>query len=206
MRKLRSALTYANVLSTLAVFLVLGSGAYAATQLPKNSVGAKQLKKEAVTPAKLSAAAKTSMTGPQGPQGAAGAKGDRGEKGEKGERGEPGTANVIYSNWSSATSGSAEVYDGTWGQTATISAPSLTAEMINKGSISIYITFGLETLQLPYRSDAGGTFNTIGYTLAPGKITIRRSTDGCNEESCLIGLSPILQYRYVIIPGGVLAG
>ena len=55
MKRLRSKLTYANVMSTIAVFLVLGSGAaVAATQmLPKNSVGPKQLKKGAVTGAKI---------------------------------------------------------------------------------------------------------------------------------------------------------
>ena len=53
MSRLRPKLTYANVMSTLAVFLVLGGGAYAATRLPKNSVGAKQLKKNSVTTAKV---------------------------------------------------------------------------------------------------------------------------------------------------------
>jgi hypothetical protein len=52
--QIRKKLTYANVMSTIAVFLVLGGGAaFAATQLAKNSVGAKQLKKNAVTTAKL---------------------------------------------------------------------------------------------------------------------------------------------------------
>jgi hypothetical protein len=54
MKKLRSKLTYANVISTLCLFLVLGGGAaFAATQLPKNSVGAKQLKANSVTAAKI---------------------------------------------------------------------------------------------------------------------------------------------------------
>jgi len=79
---LREKLTYANVMATIAVFLVLGGSAYAATQLPKNSVGAKQLKNGSITPPKLSGAAKkalqgakgaTGATGPQGPAGAAGA-------------------------------------------------------------------------------------------------------------------------------------
>jgi hypothetical protein len=38
MRRIRSHLTYANVMATIAVFLVLGGGAYAAFHLPKNSV------------------------------------------------------------------------------------------------------------------------------------------------------------------------
>ncbi len=73
--KLRSKLTYANVMATVAVFLALGGGAYAATALPKNSVGARQLKAHAVTPAKLSALATKAITGPAGPQGPPGAPG-----------------------------------------------------------------------------------------------------------------------------------
>src|SRR3954462_14082848 len=54
MNLIRKRLTYANVMSTLAVFLVLGGGAaLAATQLGKNTVGTKQLKKNAVTAAKI---------------------------------------------------------------------------------------------------------------------------------------------------------
>jgi hypothetical protein len=46
-------LTYANVMATVAVFIALGGGAYAATQVKKNSVGTKQLKNNAVTGAKV---------------------------------------------------------------------------------------------------------------------------------------------------------
>jgi hypothetical protein len=54
LNQIRARLTYANVMSSIAVFLVLAGGAaVAATQLPKNSVGTKQLKKNAVTAAKL---------------------------------------------------------------------------------------------------------------------------------------------------------
>jgi hypothetical protein len=54
MRQLSGKLTYANVMSTLAVLLVISGGAaYAATHLPKNSVGSKQLKKNAVTTPKV---------------------------------------------------------------------------------------------------------------------------------------------------------
>jgi collagen triple helix repeat protein len=96
----RSRFTYANVVSTLCLCLLVGGGtAFAATQvLPKNSVGAKQLKKGAVTPAKLSQAALTTMTGARGPQGVQGAQGiqgpegPQGARGERGERGEAGLA------------------------------------------------------------------------------------------------------------------
>jgi hypothetical protein len=51
--RLRRHLSYANVAATLALFVALGGGAYAATQLPPKSVGTKQLKDRAVTPVKL---------------------------------------------------------------------------------------------------------------------------------------------------------
>ncbi len=50
---MRPKLSFANVASCLALFVALGSGAYAATNLPKNSVGTKQLKKNAVAAAKV---------------------------------------------------------------------------------------------------------------------------------------------------------
>ena len=53
MKQVRKRLTYANVMSSIAVFLVLGGAAFAASQLPKNSVGKKQLKNNAVTAAKI---------------------------------------------------------------------------------------------------------------------------------------------------------
>src|ERR1700709_675312 len=55
MNRLRSKLTYANVVSTLCLVLVMGGGsAYAASQvLPADSVGTAQLKSGAVTQTKL---------------------------------------------------------------------------------------------------------------------------------------------------------
>ncbi|MGH2975064.1 MAG: hypothetical protein ACRDLL_09400 [Solirubrobacterales bacterium] len=50
---MKPRLTYANVMVTILAFIVLGGGAYAATQLPKNSVGKKQIKNGAVTRAKI---------------------------------------------------------------------------------------------------------------------------------------------------------
>jgi len=91
----RSRLTFANVVSLMALFLALGSGAYAMA-IPKNSVGATQLKKNAVTSSKIDEGAVASLkvkdhsllakdfktgqlpVGPQGPTGDTGAKGDTG--------------------------------------------------------------------------------------------------------------------------------
>jgi len=54
LKQIRKRLTYANVMSSIAVFLVLGGAtAFAAGHLGKNTVGTKQLKKNAVTTAKI---------------------------------------------------------------------------------------------------------------------------------------------------------
>ena len=54
MKRFGPRLTYANVISTVCLFLLLGGGAaFAASQLAKNSVGSKQLKKNSVTSAKI---------------------------------------------------------------------------------------------------------------------------------------------------------
>jgi hypothetical protein len=51
-RKSRSRLTYANAMSSIALFVALGGGAYAVT-VPRNSVGQDALKPGAVTAAKV---------------------------------------------------------------------------------------------------------------------------------------------------------
>ncbi len=86
---LRSKLTYANVMATIAVFVALGGGAYAAIKLPANSVGSKQIKKKAVTPAKVAPA--TVRLFKKGNQGAQGGQGPRGDAGASGTPGTPGS-------------------------------------------------------------------------------------------------------------------
>lgn len=81
MKLLRAKLTFANVVACLALFVALGGVSYAALQLPKNSVGSKQLKKKAVTPTKLSPAAKQALIGPAGPTGTQGKEGPPGPRG-----------------------------------------------------------------------------------------------------------------------------
>jgi collagen triple helix repeat protein len=129
MKSVRKRLTYANVMSSIAVFLVLAGGtAFAASQLGKESVGAKQLKKEAVSLAKIDAAAKNSLKGASGPAGAKGAtgeqgpkgdKGDQGDRGEKGERGEPGPAVQVLPSGQTAT--------GVWATSAANGGLAMTA-------------------------------------------------------------------------------
>lgn len=148
MRRLRGKLTYSNVISTVCLFLLLGGGtAFAASQLGKESVGTNQLKKAAVTPAKLSAAAKAAMQGPAGPQGqqgpkgatgprgatgaqgakgatgAQGPKGDtgpRGETGAKGDPGEPGPDALVYNLGGFEFTSSAKTFEASLSQFGTL--------------------------------------------------------------------------------------
>ncbi len=91
MRRIRNKVTYANVVASLALFLALGGVGYAATQLPKNSVGTKQLKSGAVTADKISKATRASLAA-AGPTGAQGPAGPQGIPGAPGTPGEPGSA------------------------------------------------------------------------------------------------------------------
>jgi hypothetical protein len=99
--RFRPRLTYANLTATLALFIALGGGAYAAIRLPANSVGAAQIKNKAITPKKLAPNTMTLLKnasapgprgdpGPQGSAGVQGPKGDKGDPGLKGDKGDPG--------------------------------------------------------------------------------------------------------------------
>lgn len=91
MSRVSRHLTYANVVASLALFLAIGGVGYAATKLPKNSVGTKQLKNGAVTGKKIAPATVKSLS-TAGPQGPAGPTGPQGATGPQGEPGEPGSA------------------------------------------------------------------------------------------------------------------
>ena len=88
MKRVRMRLTYANVMSSIAVFFVVAGGtAFAASQLGKESVGTQQLKKEAVSLAKIKTSAKAALKGAAGPKGAEGPRGATGPEGPKGATG-----------------------------------------------------------------------------------------------------------------------
>ncbi|HEV7398958.1 MAG TPA: hypothetical protein VGN84_01690 [Solirubrobacterales bacterium] len=59
MKQIRQRLTYANVVSTLALILVVGGATAIAARVPKHSVGPHQLKSNAVTTTKIKANAIT---------------------------------------------------------------------------------------------------------------------------------------------------
>ena len=101
--RLRPHLSFANVVSVIALFVALGGSSYAAISLSKNSVTSRHIKngqvkkrdlaRNSVNSAKvadrsllaqdLAASTRAALTGPQGP------KGDTGAPGEKGDTGAP---------------------------------------------------------------------------------------------------------------------
>jgi hypothetical protein len=94
-KRLLSRLTYANVIATLALFLALGGGAaFAASTLGKNSVGPKQLKRNAVTGAKVKDGSLSAGDFKAG-QLPAGERGPAGDPGPRGLAAAPGATNVV---------------------------------------------------------------------------------------------------------------
>ena len=88
MRRLTRKLTFANVMSVTAVFIALGGTAIAVTQLPKDSVGAKQIKAGAVRSAEVK---DFSLQADDFAKGTL-LKGEKAQdKGEPGPAGQPGT-------------------------------------------------------------------------------------------------------------------
>lgn len=125
-----------------------------------------------------------------------------GADGADGQPGAPGTANVIYSGWITAPASAADTIDGTAGISTTIDAPGLSQDILDKGTILVYFTFGSGTYSLPYTSMAGGNNNTITAICTLNKIKIFRFVHVAGQTS---SLGSGLQWRYVLIPGGVAA-
>jgi hypothetical protein len=103
------------VLAFVALLVALAGTSYAAIQLPANSVGTKQLKKNAVISKKVknrSLKAVDFATGqlPRGPQGPQGAQGPAGPQGPKGDKGDPAPTPIITVRASDPASGDAAVF------------------------------------------------------------------------------------------------
>ena len=122
-------------------------------------------------------------------------------------RGATGTANVIYSGWMSFPQSQRDTsIDGTLYKVNHIPVPRLTQSLVDQGLIMVYYLFQNSVHQLPYTSDAGAGVgpaktSTISYLPKPGRILITRYT---HDNSASIGFGSI-QFRYVIVPGGVVA-
>lgn len=123
LRHAHAHLSYANVVSTLCLFIVLGGGAYAAAQLSRNSVRSAHIKNGQVKRADLAANAinagkvanGTLLAAdfspgqlPAGPQGLPGAPGARGADGAQGPQGEQGVQGPVGPTFGAFGGGDAE--------------------------------------------------------------------------------------------------
>ena len=100
-------LTYANAMSTVAVFIALGGVGWAATTLPANSVGTRQivdksvgtndLADSSVVSSKIAPSVLTLLKGQKGDRGIQGLKGEQGIQGVQGLKGEFGGQLLIAS-------------------------------------------------------------------------------------------------------------
>jgi hypothetical protein len=102
LRRIRSRLTYANVMATIAVFVALGGSSYAAIAIKKNSVKSRHIAPNAIKSGKVkneslrardfrAGELPAGAQGPQGPQGLRGPQGEQGPPGETGPAGSPDT-------------------------------------------------------------------------------------------------------------------
>jgi hypothetical protein len=214
MQRIRSRLTFANVLSCLALFIALGGAAYAATKLPKNSVGSKQIKKEAVTPAKLSKSAKSTLAGPagpagpKGPKGATGATGARGLKGDTGAKGDtgpqgPGATTLTYDAAASPTPSKTAV--------GTVLGVTFSAEcsipLAGEAEVKLFVLpsngslrwdSGTETTDTSTNEGLSTSINLpAGTVLAPMQIAEAKATSGGHQSdynSQIVELAPARGY------------
>ncbi|MBS1877956.1 MAG: hypothetical protein JST31_00430 [Actinobacteria bacterium] len=110
----------ALVVATLALFVSLGGGAYAAFSLPRNSVGTAQLQAGSVTAGKVKVG---SLLGrdfkpgqlPAGPRGPKGEPGPRGAAGETGLAGAAGKAGATGEAGEAGPRGPSDAYDAELG-------------------------------------------------------------------------------------------
>lgn len=195
MKRLRRHLSYANVMATIAVFIALGGVSYAALKLPKNSVGQKQLKPNAVNSPKVRDGSlqagdfaagtlprgATGAQGPVGPKGATGANGATGAtgatgasgvKGATGATGVTGTAVLFAGNGSSAT-------DATDSKSATATCPAGTKVISGGGAI---VGAGLNSVAI----DQDERNNATSWKVSAHEHTATASTWGINARAICV--------------------
>ncbi len=142
----------------------------------------------------------TGATGPQGQTGATGATGATGPQGQTGATGAAGTSNVIYSDWfTPAVSDWQKVTEKNYIY-AMIDAKT-TQDIIDKGVVLAYTrqTAGGQAYLLPLMLETNSGLTNYNISIAVGKINITF------VELLDIQGKPAtgLQFRYVIIPGGI---
>ena len=189
-----------NLIAVLALFVALGGTSYAAIALPKNSVGTKQIRKSAVTTAKvkdgsllrkdfkpgqLPAGPKgdTGARGPQGPTGETGATGGQGETGPRG----PSNGHSSADNESKAVGSGAEdslnVPAGSYVAMATAHVENTGAAGAGTVTCALRGAFPVDSVTVKLPADGANDDDTIALSGAitfssPGTISVDCSNSG----------------------------
>ncbi|MBS1566832.1 MAG: hypothetical protein JST39_20775 [Bacteroidetes bacterium] len=127
----------------------------------------------------------------------------KGDDGATGPAGPPGSANVMYSPLVYATNFHDSTIDNSAVHIAYVDAPKLADSIVQKGAVLMYFTYGGGMFPLPHTTYAGGKASIINFIPKPGRFIIYRWT---MDNSNSVNLSTVLQYRYILIPGGIPTG
>jgi hypothetical protein len=151
--------------------------------------------------------------GPIGPTGPTGATGTAGSNGATGSTGATGTANVIYSNWTTPTTYVKDTVFGTYHFYANITATKITQAILDNGTVLVYGKLNgyvstvwptNQVAQLPieiaYMDGAVQNIDSWSALCTLGNVRI----DLTSSANAYGSISNAHQFRYVIIPGGVL--
>jgi Collagen triple helix repeat (20 copies) len=212
---LRRHLTYANVAATLALFLALGGAAYAATQLPKNSVGTKQLRNGAVTAAKINKKTRKQLQGSRGPagpqgktgkQGAKGATGAKGAQGPQGKTGESGTGPAYEAVSKPATPTVVGSAIQVVGEQLPAGQYSISAQVVVKAAAEVTVTCLLDGLGEAKATVPAAGFQTLAMEAnrvvgGAGSTAVTCSTEGGTAEVTFASVNAIQVKNQQRIPG-----
>jgi len=141
--------------------------------------------------------ASCSKDGPAGPAGTAGPTGTQGPAGSQGPKGDTGVANVIYSDWLDVDF---KINVDSTAYIGLIESSQITKNILNTGEIKVYVNLNTPgnpiIASLPYIGGGGLLINSL---FAEEEIGL--SSNG-NVSTYIDEGDKILQYRYLIIPGG----
>lgn len=147
--------------------------------------------------------------GKDGDTGPAGSTGEKGDKGDPGTPGAPGNSGVIYSDWLDVQYKADTIHTAggtvdTIGYYADIDAPKLTIEALTTADVRLYINLtdaaDPTIALLPYVAENGVLVRYIAYNSTLQLISNVDASTYTNNQG-----KKMLQYRYMIAPGGTVA-
>jgi hypothetical protein len=136
------------------------------------------------------------------------------KKGDMGPQGPKGNANVIYSNWFTPATYKKDTLFGIWGFNHTIAVPDITQSILDSGSVltfakmhgynpAVWPTGTVGQLPITINYMQGGLqVDTWQAYATPGNWRVRFT----NDHNIYTTIANQHQFRYIIIPGGTLAG